>query len=44
MAGERGNEHSGSIKCGQFVGKQRTCQLLRKESTYGVSDVANTIR
>ena len=31
-AGECGNELSGSIKCGEFLGQLRTDQLLKKDS------------
>ena len=30
---ERGNESSGSIKCGEFLDKLRTDKLLKKESS-----------
>jgi len=38
VAGPRecGNEHKGSIKCGEFLDYLRNCQLLRKDS--GLSD------
>jgi len=29
---KRGNEHSGSIKCGEFLDYMRNCLLLRKGS------------
>jgi hypothetical protein len=29
---EWGNEPSGSIKCGKFLDKLRTCELIRKDS------------
>jgi hypothetical protein len=34
MAGccECDNEHSGSVKCGEFLDSPRICKLLRKDS------------
>jgi hypothetical protein len=29
---ECGNEHAGSIKCGELLEQLRTCYLLRKDS------------
>jgi hypothetical protein len=29
-----GNEPSGSMKCGEFIDKLTTCQLLRKDSKF----------